>query len=304
MNNPMTSPLQPLKAYVDLTRLHFFFVWPLLFCSGLFLSFPRYGGFSWPLIGKAALIALLGFEAGFVLNDYVDRDLDERDIDTKLTKYWRPFGSRPLITGMVTPSSALILFSMLVTATSALILTLPYPNSVYVLGIMVYSYAAEYFYQIKKRDQGAPLAQLIGRTDFTLFPVAGYLVNGRLDSVALLYFLFFYPFAQAHLGANDIIDVENDEARGLKTIPLLYGTKGTAYWIHFFTLLHIFGAYLFVGVQGSIATYGIIIGVLLLLGANMQILKGKTPSDWLKALPFFHLAMLAYVASMIIDYFI
>jgi len=84
------------KAYVDLTRLHFFFVWPLLFCSGLFLSFPRYGGFSWALVGKAALIALLGFEAGFVLNDYVDRDVDERDVDVKLTRYWRPFDSRPL----------------------------------------------------------------------------------------------------------------------------------------------------------------------------------------------------------------
>ncbi|UCD45811.1 MAG: UbiA family prenyltransferase [Candidatus Bathyarchaeota archaeon] len=162
----------------------------------------------------------------------------------------------------------------------------------------------EYFYQVNKRDQGGPLAQLIGRSDFTLFPVAGYLVNGRPDSVALLYFLFFYPFAQAHLGANDIIDVENDEVRGLKTIPLLYGTRGTVYWIHFFTLLHLVGAYLFVGVHELIATYGIVIGVLLLLCANVMIMKGRSPSDWLKALPFFHLAMLAYVASMIIDYFI
>ena len=50
----MTVLSDSLKAYVDLTRLHFFFVWPLLFCSGLFLSFPRYGGFSWALVGKAA----------------------------------------------------------------------------------------------------------------------------------------------------------------------------------------------------------------------------------------------------------
>ena len=290
------------KAYVDLTRLHFFFVWPLLFCSGLFLSFPRYGGFSWALVGKAALIALLGFEAGFVLNDYVDRDVDERDVDVKLTRYWRPFDSRPLPSGVVTPGNTLLLFFILVAATSALILTLPPPNSIYVLGIMVYSYMAEYFYQVKKRNQGAPLAQLIGRTDFALFPVAGYLINGRPDAVTLLYFLFFFPFAQAHLGANDIIDFENDEARDLKTIPLLYGTRGTKHWILLFTVLHIGGAYLFMSVQGSIATIGIMVGVLLLLGANLLIQRGRTPEDWLKALPLFHLAMLFYVASMIIDY--
>ena len=290
------------KAYVDLTRLHFFFVWPLLFCSGLFLSFPRYGGFSWALVGKAALIALLGFEAGFVLNDYVDRDVDERDVDVKLTRYWRPFDSRPLPSGVVTPGNTLLLFFILVAATSALILTLPPPNSIYVLGIMVYSYMAEYFYQVKKRNQGAPLAQLIGRTDFALFPVAGYLINGRPDAVTLLYFLFFFPFAQAHLGANDIIDFENDEARDLKTIPLLYGTRGTKHWILLFTVLHIGGAYLFLSVQGSIATIGIMVGVLLLLGANLLIQRGRTPEDWLKALPLFHLAMLFYVASMIIDY--
>jgi 4-hydroxybenzoate polyprenyltransferase len=304
MSNFMTSPLESLKAYMDLTRLHFFFVWPLLFCSGLFLSFPRYGGFSWPLVGKAALIALLGFEAGFVLNDYVDRDLDGRDVDLKLTRYWRPFGSRPLISGLVSPGNALSLFLILVVAASALVLTLPYPNSAYVLGIMAYSYAAEYFYQVRKRGQNTPIAQLIGRTDFTLFPVAGYLVNGRPDSVALLYFLFFYPFAQAHLGANDIIDAENDKARDLKTIPLLYGTKGAARWVLLFTLLHAGAAWLFISVQGMAATYGIIAGLLLLLMANVLILRGKTPADWLRALPLFHMAMLAYVASMILDFFI
>jgi 4-hydroxybenzoate polyprenyltransferase len=293
-----------LKAYLDLTRLHFSIVWPLLFCSGLFLSFPRYGGFSWTLVGKAALIAFLGFEAGFVLNDYVDREVDGRDVDVKLTKYWRPFGTRPIPSGAITPSSALLLFGVLAASTSALILTLPYPNSLYVLGIMAYGYLMEYFYQVKKRDQEAPLAQLLGRTDFTLFPVAGYLINGHPDYVALLYFLFFYPFAQAHLGANDIIDTENDEARGLMTIPLLYGTGGTKVWIYLFTLLHIGGAYLFMGAQGTIATYGIMVGLLLLLVANVLIRKGENPSDWLKALPLFHMTMLIYIVSMIADYFI
>ena len=301
----MPHPSDFLKAYVDLTRLHFFFAWPSLFCSGLFLSFTRYGGFSWGLVGKAALIALFGFHAGFVLNDYVDRDLDENDVERdKLTKYWRVFGKRPIPSGLVSPNQALTLFLVLVGVTSALILTLPYPNSVYVLGIMVYCYVMEYYYQVQKRNQSAPFAQLIGRTDFTLFPVAGYLVNGSPDQVVLLYILFFYPFAQAHLGANDIIDTVNDRVRGLKTIPLLYGVKGTMAWILGFTLLHGAAAVLFSEAVGVITKYAFGLGFTLLLCANMIIIRGKTTETWLKALPLFHVTMLIYTLSIAIDYFV
>ena len=296
--------LESLKPYLDLTRLHFFFVWPLLFCSGLFLSFPRYGGFSWALVGKAAMIALLGFEAGFVLNDLVDGDVDARDVEHSLTRYWRPFGTRPIPSGSVSRRQASTLFLALVAATSALIFTLPYPNSLYVFAIMVYSYGMEVFYQVKKRDQAAPLAQLLGRTDFSLFPVAGYLCNGQPDTVALLYFLFFYPFAQAHLGANDIVDAVNDEARGLMTVPLLYGTRGTKSWILVFTALHMLGAALFSRVHGLVAVIGFAVGLLLLSAANVLIYRSESPGDWLRALPLFHAAMLVYVASMIADYFV
>lgn len=296
--------LESLKPYLDLTRLHFFFVWPLLFCSGLFLSFPRYGGFSWALVGKAALIALLGFEAGFVLNDLVDGEIDAREVEHSLTRYWRPYGTRPIPLGSVSRRQASTLFLALVVAASALIFTLPFPNSVYVFTIMAYSYLMEVFYQVKKRDQAAPLAQLLGRTDFSLFPVAGYLCNGRPDAVALLYFLFFYPFAQAHLGANDIIDAVNDEARGLMTVLLLYGIRGAKNWIHVFTALHVAAALLFARVHGLVAVVGLAVGLLLLAAANLLIHRGTSQGDWLRALPLFHVAMLVYVTSMIADYFV
>ena len=51
---------EKVKAYVDLLRLHFFFVWPVLFCSGLFLGFQFYGGFSVLLVVQAALIGFFG----------------------------------------------------------------------------------------------------------------------------------------------------------------------------------------------------------------------------------------------------
>lgn len=291
-----------IRGYADLLRIQFFFAWPLLFCSGYLLATSVYGLFSWYDLAKVALIGFFGFEAGFVLNDYVDRRYDARDVESgKLTKYWRIFGTRPIPEGLVTSRQALGLFVLLATAAALLIATLPYPHSLFVLLIMLYSYGVEVFYQLRKRDQRFPLAQLVGRTDFALFPVAGYLCIGSPDSTALLYFLFFYPFAMAHLGANDLIDVENDRARGMNTVTTLYGFSGTALWIAGCTALHIVTALLFMTRLSFIGKGGIFLGLVLLSYANLAIHMDKTPDTGLKVLPLFHIAMLMYALSIGLD---
>lgn len=289
-----------LRAYADLLRIQFAFAWPLLFCSGLFLAFGTYGGFSWPLVVTAALIGLFGFEAGMVLNDYVDRERDQRDVEGRLTRYWRLFGTRPLAEGRIPARHALALFLLLTLAALALTATLPYPHSLFVAAIMAYSYAVEVFYQVKKRDQSFPIAQVVGRTDFALFPVAGYLVAGMPDLTALLYFLFFYPYALAHLGANDLVDVTNDRARGMRTVPLLYGTRAGIFWVAGFTALHGLTALLFAGVLGPVARGGLLVGFLLLVVANAVILRDGTPEAAMRVLPLFHLAMVVYAVGMVL----
>jgi 4-hydroxybenzoate polyprenyltransferase len=282
-----------LKAFIDLTRLHFFFAWPLLFASGYLLAITIYGGFSWVTLLQVALIGFFGFEAGFILNDYIDRDYDRKDVDpSKLTHYWRVFGTRPLPAGLISPKTALWLFVLFVAITTLLIVTLPYPHSAYVLLIMFFCYGLEIFYQLKKRHETFPVAQLIGRIDFALFPVAGFLCVGYPDMTVLLYFLFFYPFAIAHLGVNDLIDVVNDKARGLQTISTLFGIPGTVTWIAGFTVLHAFMALLFAFRLSLISQVGILIGLLLLAGANAVIITQKTPDAGLKVLPVFHITML------------
>jgi 4-hydroxybenzoate polyprenyltransferase len=294
-----------LKAYADLTRVHFFFVWPLLFCSGLFLALQYYGGFSPWLVLQAVLIGFLGFEAGLVLNDIVDHDVDKRDVEfDKLTKYWRPFGQRPISQGMIPQQNALAVFGVLVAATSLLIFTLPFPQAFYVWGIMLGCYSLEIFYQLKKRNERFPIAQLIGRVDFTLFPIAGYLCIGGLDVNALLFGLFFYPLAMAHLGVNDLADVVNDEARQLNTIPTLYGMKKTTYWILFFSVAHFVAATVFSTVVGTWAIAGFAPGFLLIGVGNVTILRGKNAVSGMKALPMFHLALLVYTITIIASYFL
>ncbi len=294
-----------IKAYMDLMRLHFFFVWPILFCAGLFLAFQYHNTFSLLLVGKVALIGFLGFEAGLVLNDVVDGDIDKRDVEfDKMTRYWRVFGKRPISQGLITRQNAVLLFGVLVAVTSILIFTLPFPQAFYVFGIMVVCYCLEVFYQFKKRNQNFPFAQLIGRIDFTLFPLAGYLCLGTPNVNILLFGFFFYPLALAHLGVNDISDVANDQVKEMKTIPLLYGLKGTAYWIFLFSIIHLLTTILFLTVLGTLAIVGFAVGFTLIGVGNIVILKGKNADSGMKALPMFHVAMLIYAITIILEYLI
>ena len=292
---------QTFKSYIDLTRAHFMFAWPLIFCSGLFLGFQNYGGFSWMLVIKAILIGLFGFEGGMILNDYVDRDVDKNDVEyDKLTYYWRPYKSRPLPFGDITSKNAFRLFLLFFIITVSLILTLPYPNSLYVLLIYLYCYFMEYFYQMKKRNQKFPFAQVLGRTDFAIFPVAGYLCVGAPDKTALLFFLFFYPLALSHLGLNDLIDVKNDIVRKMNTITVLYGIKGTVKWIIAFNLIHFITAVLFLSTLSKATFYGFLIPFILLFIATYLLIKDQSQKTGLKVLPFYHLSMALYSISMII----
>ena len=296
--------IQILQAYLDLLRIHFAIAWPLLFCSGTVLAFAAYGGFSWSYLITAALIGLFGFEAGMVLNDYVDRNYDRRDVENRMTGYWRLFGTRPVAEGLIPARHALALFAVLALLALGLAITLPYPHSIFVALIMGYCYCAEVFYQVKKRSQTLPVAQLVGRTDLAFFPVAGYLAVGMPDVTALLYFLFFYPFALAHLAVNDLADLKNDLARGMKTIPVLYGERGAVIWTSVCTGIHGIMAFFFAGILNSIGQAAVVSGFMFLIAANLIIVSRKTPDAGMKALPLFHIAMLIYAAGILLAFFI
>jgi len=304
MTNIGKKIIEKTKGYLDLTRAHFAIVWPLLFCTGLMLAFRNNDTFDAWLLVKAAFIGLFGFEAGMVLNDILDYKIDNIEPDDGMTKYWRPFNTRPLPSGIISLNEAIIVFSIFLAVAIGLIATLPYPNLLYVYGIMIYAYLVESFYNLKKRKQKFPFAQLIGRTDLVVFPLAGYLCYGQLTDISIIMIaLFLYPWALIHLGVNDLADYENDEAKQLKTVTVLYGIKGNTIWIAIFTLLHfcaIPGLYLMFNLS-YVALGGLIIAACILLGANILILVKKTPKIGLKTLPMLHASLFIYTSTIIID---
>jgi 4-hydroxybenzoate polyprenyltransferase len=111
-----------------------------------------------------------------------------------------------------------------------------------------------------------------------------------------------YPWALAHLAANDIVDIENDQAKELKTIAGLYGIKGNKIWVHSFSAVHLITSVIFViSDLGGVALFGFAASWVLIIIANVIIMRGKEAKIWLKALPMFHASLLIYILSIIID---
>ncbi len=289
-----------LKAYLDLTRAHFAIVWPLLFISGLLIAFRDFNYFSLSLLILVFFIGLFGFEAGMVLNDIIDRKVDKLGSDNEFTKYWRPFKERPLSADIISLREALTIFIIFIAISVVLIAFLPFPNNLYIYIIMIYAYSVEIFYQKKKGRQEFPIAQLLGRTDLMLFPVAGYLCYGQFSFTIVFIMLFLYPWAQAHLGVNDMGDYDNDKAKNLNTITTLYGIKGNIKWIVSFTLIHICFAVLLIFFKlGMIALIGFTLPFILLITANIVLIKNQTSKAAIKILPLYHASLLVYILSII-----
>ncbi len=289
-----------IKSLFDLTRLHFGPVWPLLFCSGAMLGFEAAGTFSWRSLIHIAFIGLLGGTGGIVLNDIVDRDYDKKDVEKDgLTRYWRPFGSRPVAQGGISAAAAVAVFCLLTIATLVLAAFLPFPQSACVAAALCYCYLMEWFYQVKKRNQRFPVSQLLGRTDFALFPAAGYMAVAGPAPLAFLYMAAFYPLAQVHLGVNDLADIRNDEARGMKSIPMLYGTRGCAWWIALFAVAHVVILQMMMGSFTPWTRYAMMAPLCLLATASIAILASPTPRRGLCMLPLIH-ATIALEAGVLI----
>jgi len=299
MSPPLTN--SKLKAYLDLARLHFVFILPIIFIAGPFMTFEDYGSFSHSHTVKAILISTFGFEAVFILNDIVDIDYDRHDVDWRITKYWRPFGSRLLVSEEISKGIAQLIFAALILVVAVLIYNLPTPNRYYLYLIMAYTYIMECLYQVIKRNQGLPIAQLLGRTDFMFFALGGYLCFGRPNIGLVLYAIFFYTLAEVHLGINDLSDYNNDLVRKMNMVTTIYGTYGNMLWIAFFTILHLTLGSLHIINRGGVTFLGLGLALLILPYINLRLRKNTTPEEALRVVPLFHMSMLVYMLTMILD---
>jgi geranylgeranylglycerol-phosphate geranylgeranyltransferase len=92
----------------------------------------------------------------------------------------------------------------------------------------------------------------------------------------------------------------NDRARGMKTVPVLFGMDRGVAWVVTFSVIHVGLAVIFLYTIGTLAWIGFIPGFILLAIANQRILRDRTPEVALGALPLFHASLLIYALSLIV----
>jgi 4-hydroxybenzoate polyprenyltransferase len=85
------------------------------------------------------------------------------------------------------------------------------------------------------------------------------------------------------------------------SVTVLYGLGGTVFWIVGFSAIHACTTRLFLRVLGGIARFGLLAVLALLLAANRVIVRRQDQAGGLRVLPLFHLTLLIYSVSIILD---
>lgn len=164
---------------------------------------------------KTMILALIGtalvIMAGTSLNNYIDRDLDQRMERTR---------NRPTATGTLTPNKILIFGFILAAVGTAMLLLVNVLTAV--LGLVgLFVYVVVYTMWLKRTST---LSTVIGGISGAIPPIMGYAAaSGMLDASAWAIFAFMLLWQPPHTLAMAIRRVEDYRAAGVPLLPVVHG---------------------------------------------------------------------------------
>ena len=164
---------------------------------------------------------LLMRSAGCVINDYFDMEFDGSVDRTK---------TRPLVTGVIKPSEALILFFLLVIISCCLLIWMNWLTiKVAALGLVL-----AIFYPLTKRFFAIPQLFLGLAFSWGIIMVSAAELN-QINHISLVLFVSCFFWILAYDTAYAMSDKEDDIKVGLKSSALTFGNKV----VHFFISFHL-----------------------------------------------------------------
>ncbi|MBN2542689.1 UbiA family prenyltransferase [bacterium] len=236
-----TSVLKFFGGLIDLTRMLFF--GPFVAAGtavGALLGAMSVGVFHWCIFVKSIVACLLGFGAGFVLNDLVDRKRDEviytlenQDPEyINILRRERIFTkTRPLAAGIVSPAAGLIWALLLIAGSAAIIWTFPTPQRWWLLVLLFFGCIGEVVYcKLKAIQNIIPFATIQAAFTLASISLAGYIANARFDMGAVLIYLWLFFWESGHNQLYDVADKLNDLRRGINVLSTKYGIRAVAVW--------------------------------------------------------------------------
>jgi len=248
------------------------------------------GRFAFGSIG----IALAAASAA-ALNHVLDRRIDARMTRTR---------HRPLPTGALTESQAIV-FAMLLAAASMLILILLVnPLTAVLTFSSLIGYAVIYTVWLKR---ATPQNIVIGGAAGAAPPVLGWAaITGEVHAYALILFLIIFAWTPPHFWALAIYRRREYAGVGLPMLPVTHGTEFTRWQILFYTIVLILVTLLpyLTGMSGLVYLAGT--GVLNagFLGYSIALLITRSERLAMDLFAYSVLYLMALFAILLIDHYL
>ena len=173
------------------------------------------------LITLFVLGTLLMRSAGCIINDYFDMEFDGSVDRTK---------NRPLVTGLIKPSEALVLFFLLIMASCCLLIWMNWLTiKVAALGL-----GLAIFYPLTKRFFAIPQLFLGLAFSWGIIMVSAAELN-QINLISLVLFISCFFWILAYDTAYAMSDKEDDVKVGLRSSALTFGNRV----VHFFISFHL-----------------------------------------------------------------
>ena len=173
------------------------------------------------LITLFVLGTLLMRSAGCIINDYFDMEFDGSVDRTK---------NRPLVTGVIKPSEALVLFFLLIMASCCLLIWMNWLTiKVAALGL-----GLAIFYPLTKRFFAIPQLFLGLAFSWGIIMVSAAELN-QINDISLVLFISCFFWILAYDTAYAMSDKEDDMKVGLRSSALTFGNRV----VHFFISFHL-----------------------------------------------------------------
>ena len=249
-----------------------------------------------PSVGLVLLVTLGGYlmaGGANAVNMYIDRDIDDRMVRTRL---------RPIPSGRMDPRAVLAFGVALATAATAL---LAYTVNLLTAGLALagfYFYVFLYTRWLKRRT---PQNIVIGGAAGAFPPLVGWAaVTGRIDLAAVYLFLIIFYWTPPHFWALALLKQRDYGRAGVPMAPLLWGERETMWQMLWYTVILVPLTLLPVAFGAFGVVYGIsaaILGALLLVGIVrvMRAAQWTAPAWRVYKFSLLYLALL--FAAMAVD---
>tara|TARA_R110001592_G_scaffold363348_1_gene684685 strand:+ start:7043 stop:7900 length:858 start_codon:yes stop_codon:yes gene_type:complete len=202
-------------AYLHLMRLHkpiglYLVLWPTLWALWLAAK----GIPSLNVLIVFVLGVVLMRSAGCVINDFADRKIDG---DVKRTK------DRPIVTGLISPKHALVLFAVLCVFAFLLVLTMNTLTIYLSVGAVVLAA----IYPFMKRYTYLPQV-FLGAAFAWAVPMAYAAETNSLPSIVWLIYMATLVWTVAYDTMYAMVDRDDDLKIGVKSTAILFGSSDRA----------------------------------------------------------------------------